>query len=160
MRLSVFGAWVMDFTIGELSRRTSVSIETIRYYESIGLLHEARRSISGRRLFEPHHVDTLAFIKSARHMEFSIADIRKLLAFRKNGSCDDVKSIAASHLQQLRRKVHTLSNLERMLSGALARCPGGKSLTDCTILELLSASTSRTASPAYHSRQASIPSDR
>jgi MerR family mercuric resistance operon transcriptional regulator len=82
----------MDFNIGELSRRSGVNVETIRYYEREGLIPHPKRTQAGRRVFSPQQLEIVQFIKSARQMLFSLEDIRKLLAVHANGSCSDAKS--------------------------------------------------------------------
>jgi MerR family mercuric resistance operon transcriptional regulator len=128
----------MNFPIGELSRRTGVNIETIRYYERLGLLGPVSRSESGRRLFGGPDLETLLFIRHCREMLFSIENIRELLALRNKGSCASVKVIAAKHLGELRGKLRTLASLEKKLGKAVALCAGDTS-TDCSILALLQA---------------------
>jgi MerR family mercuric resistance operon transcriptional regulator len=124
-------------TIGELSRRTAVNIETIRYYERIGLLPRPPRTRSGRRVFGTESHRTLAFIKRSRELGFALEDIRNLLSLRdSHGACMDVKVIAERHLQDVRVKMRDLMKLESVLSAAIARCPNDKS-TDCPVLESL-----------------------
>jgi MerR family mercuric resistance operon transcriptional regulator len=124
-------------TIGELSRRTAVNIETIRYYERIGLLPRPPRTGGGHRVFGTASCRTLAFIKRSRELGFALDDIRTLLSLRDSqGACMDVKAIAERHLQAVRVKMRDLATLEDALSKAVARCPDDKS-TDCPVLESL-----------------------
>src|SRR5947209_1745808 len=125
----------MTYAIGELSRRTGVSVETIRYYDRLKLFGQVSRSNSGRRIFESHDLETLLFIRHCREMLFSIENIRKLLQLRSKGPCSSVKSIAAQHLHELRAKVRLLGSLEKKLSKSLALCPGDDS-TSCAIIDL------------------------
>ncbi|HEC91206.1 MAG TPA: MerR family transcriptional regulator, partial [Alphaproteobacteria bacterium] len=60
-----------DFTIGRLADRTNCKVQTIRYYEQIGLMPMVRRSSGNRRLYEPHHADRLTFIRHSRELGFS-----------------------------------------------------------------------------------------
>jgi MerR family mercuric resistance operon transcriptional regulator len=126
----------MSFSIGELSRRSGVTVETIRYYERMGLLRPASRSPSGRRMFDTEDVDTLIFVRHCREMLFSTASIRALLPLRSNGPCREVKLIAAQHLMELRKRLKDLAALEEKLSFAVNRCPGDESPA-CSILALL-----------------------
>jgi MerR family transcriptional regulator, mercuric resistance operon regulatory protein len=124
-------------TIGELSRRTAVNIETIRYYERIGLLPPPPRTGGGHRTFGTDSYRTLAFIKRSRELGFTLEDIRTLLSLRNSrGSCMDVKVIAERHLQDVRIKMRDLKKLESVLAVAVARCPNDES-TDCPVLESL-----------------------
>jgi MerR family mercuric resistance operon transcriptional regulator len=128
------------FTIGELARRSGVPIETIRYYERIGLMPGTARTESGRRIFGQDQLSTLNFIRRARGMGFSLKDIGALLPMREEPCCSHVKAIASRHLENVRAKLVDLLELERVLADAVARCPGDPS-PDCSVLELLEAPT-------------------
>jgi MerR family mercuric resistance operon transcriptional regulator len=134
----------MSFTIGELSRRTGVNVETIRYYERLGLLGSVSRSETGRRLFDMPELETLRFIRRCRDMLFSIETIRLLLPLRAKGPCSEVKAIAAAHLSELRIKLNALASLEKKLTFAVSQCPGDDSAR-CSILALLNSPERSTA---------------
>ena len=124
--------------IGELSRRTGVNIETIRYYERIKMLPTPARTEGGRRVYGPNELRTLAFIRRARELGFSLDDIRTLLNLGAPGqaSCADVREIAAHHLDHIRAKISDLKKLERLLAKTIAQCSGNK-VPDCPIVEIL-----------------------
>lgn len=127
-----------EFTIGDLARRAGVKIETIRYYERVGLLPPPRRTRSGRRQYDEDGLGTLTFIRKARELGFHIEDTRALLALRKaDDACTDVKAIASRRLEIVRADMRRAMDVERMLSGALARCPGGGPASCCTVLKVL-----------------------
>ena len=126
----------MSYTIGELSRRSGVNIETIRYYERRGLLPQAPRGKNGRRFFGSEDLDTLLFIRRCREMLFSTEAIRALLPLRSKGPCSEVKVIASKHLTELRARLQTLAMLEKKLTAAVGHCPGDNS-PDCSIIGLL-----------------------
>jgi len=128
----------MSLTIGDLSRRTGVNIETIRYYERLGLMGRISRSESGRRMFDAADLETLLFIRHCREMLFSIENIRSLLPLRTKGPCSAVREVAAAHLSELRNRLSVLTSLEGKLATAVARCPGDES-PQCSILALLNA---------------------
>jgi MerR family mercuric resistance operon transcriptional regulator len=89
--------------IGELSKRTGCNIETIRYYERIGLLPTPPRR--GRyRSYEPSHVATLRFVRRSRELGFKLEEVRALLALASGGgaSCADVRALAGGHLQDVK----------------------------------------------------------
>lgn len=126
-----------QFTIGQLSRLAGVGIETIRYYERIGLMPRPPRTGGGRRAFGPDNLAMLSFIKRCRELGFSLDDVRALLALRASDcTCSDVMSIAARHLEAVRVKLHTLSEIEASLTALIARCPGDAS-PECPVLEAL-----------------------
>jgi MerR family mercuric resistance operon transcriptional regulator len=126
-----------NFTIGDLSRLTGVSIEAIRYYERMNLLPHPPRTQGGHRAYSPDNLRTLAFIKRARELEFCLEDVRALLSYRgMERSCGGVLAIAARHLEEVRVKMQQFVELERRLADAVTRCPG-KGSADCAVLDML-----------------------
>ena len=127
----------LRLSIGDLSQRTAVNIETIRYYERIKLLPRPPRGKGGHRVFDAASYRKLAFIKRCRELGFAIEDIRTLIALRDgNGACSDVKVVAIRHLETVRAKMRDLANLDTVLSETLARCPDDDS-TNCPVLQKL-----------------------
>lgn len=126
------------FPIGELSRRTGVNIETIRYYERIRMVPAPPRTEGGRRVYGAGHVQTLSFIRRARELGFTIEEIRTLLALGgpEKAACADVREIAAKHLEDIRAKIADLKKLERLLARTIDRCEGGTA-PECPVLEIL-----------------------
>src|SRR5687768_2927438 len=96
-----------ELPIGELSRRSGVNIETIRYYERVKLLSSPPRTASGRRIFGATELRILVFIRRARELGFSLDEIRALirLSGREKASCREVRDIASHHLQDIRSKL-------------------------------------------------------
>ena len=110
-----------EFTIGELARLTGASVETIRYYERIGLMPRPPRTNGGRRTFREESLNTLNFIRRCRELGFCLDDVRTLLALRTaQSSCMDVKSIASRHLETVRAKLRDLLEMEASLAGLRA----------------------------------------
>src|SRR5260370_30282642 len=109
---------VENVAIGELSRRTGVNIETIRYYERIKMLPTPPRTANGRRIYGATDLRIPAFIRRARELGFSLDEIPALL--RRGGpekaSCRAVREIAAHHLQGIGAKLGDLRKLERLLA--------------------------------------------
>jgi MerR family mercuric resistance operon transcriptional regulator len=139
-------------TIGELSRRTAVNIETIRYYERIGLLARPPRTSAGHRLFGVEGFCTLSFIKRSRELGFGLEDIRTLLSLRNTqGPCKDVRAVAARHLEQVQSKIRDLAKLERVLSEAIAACHNDEK-PDCAVLDSLDNGCCRADTAAQHCR--------
>ena len=127
-------------TIGRLARDVGVNIETIRYYERIGLMPRAERMSNGRRVYNENVTRTLAFIRKARELCFSIEDIRALLELREAGdACSDVKVIAARQLEKVRNEIRRAAEVESILADALHRCPGVGGSASCTVLKVLEA---------------------
>jgi MerR family transcriptional regulator, mercuric resistance operon regulatory protein len=124
--------------IGELSRLCGVNIETIRYYEKIGMLSAPPRTQSGRRVYGPKETRMLAFIRRGRELGFTLDQIRALLNLGGPGkaSCAEVREIANHHIEDIRTKINDLSKLERLLRKTVAQCTGGEA-PDCPVLDIL-----------------------
>jgi len=124
--------------IGELSKRSGVKIETIRYYERVEMLPAPSRTANGRRVYNATDLRSLAFIRRARELGFSLEDIRALLRLGgpAKASCSEVREIAAHHLEDIRAKLDDLTKLERLLAETVARC-SGKTAPDCPVLDIL-----------------------
>ena len=110
--------------IGEVSRQTGLSIHTIRFYESEGLLPEAARTDSGYRLFSPQSVEHLRFIRKAQEIGFSLDEIRELLVLRDRDTdaCSHVKSLVEEKLTNVRSKIQALGAMERDLKRVRTEC--------------------------------------
>ena len=127
-------------SIGELSRRTGVNIETIRYYERINMMPHPPRSTSGRRAYGEVETRTLAFIRRARELGFCLDEIRALLALSAHHGdemCVEVRQLAANHLGDIRAKIADLRAMERILADAVRRCDEGESAR-CPLIDALS----------------------
>ena len=129
---------MQNFPIGELARQTTVKVPTIRYYEQIGLLPEAPRTQSNRRLYGKPEVERLNFIRHSRELGFEIDDIRELLttAAQPQSSCHQVDSIANNHLIEIERRIASLTALKTELSRMIEECGHGR-VCDCRIIEAL-----------------------
>lgn len=129
----------MDFSIGELARRTAVKVPTIRYYEQIGLLPAPPRTGGQQRRYGRAAVERLDFIRHARTLGFEVEDIRELLALSAQPSqpCTDADSIAARHLAAVEQRINQLEALRGELRKMLDACEGG-CVADCRVLESLS----------------------
>ena len=124
--------------IGRLSKHTGTNIETIRYYERVGLLPVPPRSSGGYRLYSTNHLKRLNFIRRARALGFSIGEIRTLLrlADERKRPCDEVRVVADAHLKDVRAKIAYLRRMERVLKATVARCASGER-TACAVIEAL-----------------------
>lgn len=124
--------------IGELSRRTGCNIETIRYYERIGLLPAPPRR--GRyRSYGPEDVGRLGFVRRARELGFTLDEVRALLglAARGQASCADARGLAAAHLEDVRTRIADLKRMERVLADTVRACDAGDD-TCCPLISALS----------------------
>ena len=126
-------------TIGQLGQATNTKIETIRYYEKIGLLPAPRRTIGNYRSYAAEHLQRLSFIRRARDLGFSIEDIRELLKLAAHGEkpCEEVDQLVARHLETTERKIEALTRLRRELLDTLNSCHGGR-IAECRVIHALS----------------------
>ena len=138
--------------IGALSRRTGVNIETIRYYERIGLMPKPGRTESGRRRYGTPDVQQLAFIRHARELGFEIATIRTMLGLREmpDASCEEVSRIAQDQLAAVDDRIARLLGLKDELTRMIGSCANGK-VADCRIIEVMADHVSLVARPGQNS---------
>lgn len=128
----------MTMQIGALSQATGVHIETIRYYEKIGLAPTPPRSPGGRRIYDERHRRRLVFIRRARELGFGLDDIRSLLGAADDApTCADVYALTERHLDAIRAKIADLKRLERTLARMAQDCDRKRS-PDCPIIDALS----------------------
>jgi MerR family mercuric resistance operon transcriptional regulator len=128
---------VDDMLIGEFSKRTGCSIETIRFYEKIGVLPQARRK--GRyRHFEAADVARLTFVRRARELGFTLDEVRALLklAATSADACAEIRALAAEHLISVRARLADLRSMERVLAQAVRECDAGGHAT-CPLVDAL-----------------------
>jgi Cu(I)-responsive transcriptional regulator len=124
--------------IGEAAKLSGVSAKMVRHYESLGLLPAVSRTDSGYRQYGEREVHTLRFIRRARDLGFSMAEIGELLKLWQNQrrSSANVKKIAQHHISQLEAKMAEMEAMRKTLKH-LVHCCSGDDRPDCPILEEL-----------------------
>ncbi|MDX6750710.1 helix-turn-helix domain-containing protein [Geminicoccaceae bacterium 1502E] len=124
--------------IGELARRTGTKVQTIRYYEQIGLLPEPLRTEGGQRRYGEAARRRLGFVRHARELGFGLEAIRELLdlAAAPGRDCAHADRIAKANLGDVRRKIARLQALEQELARMVEECRGGR-VEECRVLEVL-----------------------
>lgn len=124
--------------IGEASKASKVSAKMIRYYEQIGLIPAADRTESGYRAYTQADVHRLHFIRRARDLGFSVAEITNLLGLwnDKSRQSADVKRLAQAHIAELDRRMENMRQMAQTLR-TLVNCCAGDERPDCPILETL-----------------------
>ena len=125
--------------IGELARRTGCNIDTIRYYEKVGMLVPPMRTEAGYRLYGDDDVRRLSFIRRARELGFQPEEVRAMLRLSDEHSqpCAEVMGVARSHLADVRSKVADLQAIEAALEILVVKCEKGLSAA-CPLIETLS----------------------
>ena len=136
MRQATTAAPAMN--IGQASARSGVSAKMVRHYESLGLLPTVARTDAGYRQYGDAEVHTLRFVRRARELGFSMAEIAELLKLWQNRrrASRDVKRIAEVHIQDLDRRIAEMTAMRRTLE-RLAGCCHGDQRPDCPILDEL-----------------------
>ncbi len=126
-------------TIGALAQAGGVGIETIRYYESIGLLPAPTRTAAGYRQFTGEHLRRLGFIRRGRELGLGIPAVRELLSLAGDRlrSCSRVDRMVREHLHALDHQISGLQQLRGALQELAERCRGGGKIGDCRIVEAL-----------------------
>lgn len=126
-----------ELTIGKLSDHTGVKIETIRYYEKIGLMPPPARKPSGHRIYDDDLANRLKFIRRGRELGFSLDDIRTLLGLEdRKPACSKVYRVTSAHLDVIRTKIADLKKLEKTLSSVANKCDRNET-PDCAIIKTL-----------------------
>jgi MerR family mercuric resistance operon transcriptional regulator len=122
----------------ELAERTGCNLETVRYYEKVGLLPEPPRTTTGYRRYDSTHERRLRFVLRARELGFSLDEIRELLRLvdERERPCAEARAVAAVHLDDVRAKIADLQRMERVLKDVVAQCADG-TMPKCPLIETL-----------------------
>jgi len=125
-------------TRGVIAARTGVNVETVRYYERIGLLPAPPRSAGGHRIYDEAMLRRLNFIRRCRELGFTLDEVRSLLKLVDGGdyNCGEVEALTSAHLGEVRHKLADLKRLEKVLREMVARCEGGE-VPECPVIEVL-----------------------
>ena len=125
-------------TRGELAKKTGCNIETIRYYERIGLLPTPNRSPSGYRVYSDADVSRLCFIQRSKDLGFGTARIREFLSLSDHPDQHtraEVKALTETHIEEIKQKVDDLNRIREQLIAISSHCDGSsRSAEACPIL--------------------------
>lgn len=125
--------------IGELARRADCLVQTVRFYESEGLLPAPARTAGNFRVYDERHLQRLLFIRRCRAKDMSLAEVRQLLAVRDRpeGDCTEVNALIDAHVEQVRAQIQALRALERELTALRRTCQTSRPARECGILSSL-----------------------
>lgn len=128
----------IEFTRGQLAQATGCGAETIRYYESNGLLPLPRRAANGYRIYDDENRKRLAFVLRLRGLGFTIEEIRRVCSLldNENYTCGDIHEVTVEHLSAVREKIRELQKMQRQLKELADLCGQG-SKPDCPIIDAL-----------------------
>jgi MerR family mercuric resistance operon transcriptional regulator len=128
---------MQNLSIGQVAQKADVNIQTIRYYERIGLLPKPQRRESGYRQFSPDDVHRIQFIKHAQAAGFLLKEIKDLLALKVDSetTCDDVRERTEIKIAEIDKKIRHLQQMKQTLENLTIACSGIGPTGDCPILE-------------------------
>ena len=134
---------MIGMTIGQLAKMTGTAVETVRYYEKIGLLPKVARTSGNYRSYGAGEADRLGFIRRSRDLGFSVGQVRALLSLAddRERECGEVDRLAKEHLAEVDRKIAGLKALRSELSSVVEQCQSG-TVGECRILKALAAQAS------------------
>lgn len=130
---------------GQLAARAGCNVETLRYYERVGLMPEPPRSAGGHRQYAHAHLQRLYFIRRGRELGFSVQQVRGLLRLvdEPDHTCGEVREMARSQRAEVQQRIDDLMRLRDVLDDLVGRCGGGREpVAHCPILETLFAGSS------------------
>lgn len=141
-------------SIGALAKATNTKVETIRWYERVGLLPSPPRTAGNYRTYGAAELGRLSFIRRARNLGFSLDQTRALLdlAQDRDHSCETVDVIAREHLDEVDRKIADLQALRCELDALIGQCLRGR-IADCRIIDALAPPSMLTKSDAVQRMQ-------
>ncbi len=132
---------IMSMTIGKVARKAGVNVQTLRYYERIGLMKPSGRGESGYRFYHSDAVQRLSFIKHAQQLGFSLEDIGALLDLRVSdpSHCPEVRRKAEAKMEDVRARIKRLKRMEQVLEELIQSCVERLETDPCPILKSLQA---------------------
>jgi len=128
------------YSVGQLAKESGCKVETVHYYEKIGLMPEPPRTEGGHRVYTLPHVKRLNFIRRSRELGFRIEQIKDLLKFidEPNHYCGEVRAMAMQQSRVVQEKINDLQRLQSALNGMVTQCKGSNNpIDDCPIVDAL-----------------------
>ena len=124
-----------SLTIGKLAKLAGVNVETIRFYQRSGHLHEPEKPLGGIRHYSESDVSRIHFIKSAQRLGFTLKEVSILLKLEDGTHCVEAKEIAEQKLAKVRSKLADLKNIEKELSGLVKKCNLSRGNICCPLID-------------------------
>lgn len=126
--------------IGELSSATGTPVETVRFYERVGLLPAPKRTSGNFRIYDEAHAERLAFVRHCRSLDMTLDEVRVLLQFRDapERGCGEVNQLVDAHIAHVATRIRELRSLEKQLQELRTTCGDARSGAECGILSGLS----------------------
>lgn len=124
------------FTIGRLAKTADINVETIRYYQRIGLIDQPNKPITGYRVYPKQALSRIYFIKRAKSLGFSLNEIRQLLEMT-DGQCETAAQMGQDKLHLIRNKIADLSKMAAVLEEYTQQCAVNADHSHCPIIDTL-----------------------
>lgn len=125
-------------TIGQVAAKSGVHKETIRYYQSLGLVDEPARRPGSVRRYGDATIARLRFIKRAQHLGFSLDEVKKLLLLEDGQNCAQTRKLAEQKVAVIKERIADLDRMRRLLEGLVGECERGGRPRRCPIISTLS----------------------
>ncbi len=126
------------FTIGQVAAEAGVHVETVRYYQRIGLIAEPTRPPGSVRRYDQTAIERLRFVKRSQELGFSLDEVRQLLALDDGQSCRETRQIAEHKLAVIEQRLVDLERMRKTLESLVGQCESGKRPRSCPIIASLS----------------------
>ncbi|MBT0587990.1 Cd(II)/Pb(II)-responsive transcriptional regulator [Alteromonas oceanisediminis] len=125
--------------IGELSKKSGCSIQTIRFYEREKLISPCERTDSNYRLYDLSSLSRLRFIRQCRSLDMTLAEITQLLETQEKPetSCSAINAMIFNHMEDVKRKIEELNELKETLALMMEACNDNNKVKECGVLQLL-----------------------
>ena len=129
--------------IGQVAKKSRVGVETVRFYESEGLIELPERNVSGYRQFSESVIKQIQFIQHAKKLGFSLKEVRELIKLKstRNSRCNIIKATASSKIADIQEKIDALEQMKMALQPLVAQCKSSDPISDCPILNALDEDT-------------------
>jgi MerR family mercuric resistance operon transcriptional regulator len=126
-----------ESTIGGVARTAGVNVETVRFYQRMGLVPVPKRAYGSFRDYPPEIATRVRFIKRAQQLGFTLAEVKNLLALEHGQSCSKAQGLAAMKLVAIEARIADLNRMQRTLKDLIAQCGAGGGRVKCPIIETL-----------------------
>ena len=124
-------------TVGQLARAAAVNVETVRYYQRIGLLPMPRRDYGSIRRYLADDLKRIRFIKRAQKLGFSLHEVALLLGLSDGRHCAETRALAETRLAVVGEKIADLEAIRQALNGLVAKCSKGSRGCGCPVIDAL-----------------------
>ncbi len=126
-----------SYTIGRLAAAAGVNVETVRYYQRIGLMAQPQRAPGGIRRYGEDHLMRLVFVKSAQGLGFALNEVADLVKLDDGTHCKEARSIATRKLADVHSRIQQLQQIEKVLAKLVRQCGVSRGAVRCPMIEAL-----------------------